>query len=130
VSSKLRAASRRRAESIRHVLERYFAAMRAHDWSALADTLAENVHRTGPFLDHVRGRQAYVDFLARVVPALPNYALDVARIRALEDGAAIVELSESMDRDGGRRTYPEALLFEFDGDGRIARVEIYIQQPP
>jgi hypothetical protein len=115
---------------MRDVLERYFAAMRAHDWPALADTLAENVHRTGPFLDHVRGRRAYVEFLARVVPSLPNYALDIARIRALEDGAALVELSESMDRDGDRRTYPEALLFEFDGAGRIARVEIYIQQPP
>jgi len=115
---------------MREVLERYFAAMRAHDWAALADTLADHVHRTGPFLDHVRGRQAYVDFLARVVPALPNYALDVARIRALEGGGALVELSESMDREGGRRTYPEALLFEFDRDGRIARVDVFIKNPP
>ena len=112
------------------VLERYFAAMRAHDWPALAETLAEDVHRTGPYLDHVRGRQAYVDFLARVVPALQNYALDVARIRAIEGGGALVELSESMDRDGTRRSYPETLLFAFDGDGRIARVDIFIKQPP
>jgi hypothetical protein len=69
-------------------------------------------------------------FLARVVPALPNYALDIARIRAAEGGAAVVELSESMDRPEGRRTYPEALLFEFDADGRIARVDVFIKQPP
>ena len=112
------------------VLERYFAAMRAHDWPALAATLAENVHRTGPYLDHVHGREAYVDFLARVVPTLSNYALDVARIRAIEGGGALVELSESMDRDGARRTYPEALLFGFDRDGRIARVDVFIKQPP
>jgi hypothetical protein len=115
---------------LREILERYFAAMRAHDWPALAATLADDVHRTGPFLDHVRGKQAYVEFLARVVPALPNYALDVARIRALEGGGALVELSESMDRDGDRRTYPEALLFGFDAAGRIARVDIFIKQPP
>ena len=115
---------------MREVLERYFAAMRAHDWPALAETLADDVHRTGPFLDQVHGKQAYVGFLARVVPALRNYALDVARIRALEGGGALVELSESMDRDGGRRTYPEALLFGFDAAGRIARVDIFIKQPP
>ena len=115
---------------MREVLERYFAAMRAHDWPALADTLALHVHRTGPYQDHVRGRQAYVEFLARVLPALQNYALDVAEIRAVEGGGALALLSESMDREGGRKTYPEALLFEFDGDGRIARVDVFIKEPP
>ena len=112
------------------ILERYFAALCAHDWDALADTLADDVHRTGPFLDVVRGRSAYVAFLADVVPKLANYALDVARIRALEDGTALVELSESMDRDGRRETHPEALLFEFDAAGRIARVDVYIKRVP
>jgi uncharacterized protein (TIGR02246 family) len=112
------------------VLERYFAAMRTHDWEALADTLADDVHRTGPFLDVVRGKRAYVEFLAGVIPKLADYALDVARIRALEDGAALVELSESMVRGGTRRTYPEALLFEFDAAGRISRVDVFIKQPP
>ena len=115
---------------MRDVLERYFAAMRAHDWDALAATLAEDVHRTGPYLDHVRGRQAYVDFLAGVIPKLPNYALEVARIRELVGGGALVELSESLDRDGQRMSHPEALLFDFDRDGRIARVDIYIKRPP
>ena len=114
----------------RDVLERYFAAIRAHDWDALADTLADDVHRTGPFLDEVRGRDAYVAFLADVIPKLQDYALDVARIRALEDGAALVELSESMHRDGHRETHPEALLFEFDADRRITRVDIFIKRPP
>ena len=115
---------------MRNVLERYFAAMRACDWDELAQTLSDDVHRTGPFLDEVRGKRAYVDFLAGVVPKLANYALDVARIRALEDGTALVELSESMDRDGRRETHPEALLFEFDETGRIARVDVYIKRPP
>lgn len=115
---------------MRDVLLRYFAAMRVHDWDALADTLADDVHRTGPYLDTVRGKQAYVDFLAEVVPKLPNYALEVARIRALQDGSALVELTESMDRNGQRMAYPEALLFEFNSAGRIARVDVYIKRPP
>jgi hypothetical protein len=114
---------------IRDVLERYLDAMRRHDWAALADTLAEDVHRTGPFLDEVRGRAAYVAFLADVIPKLPNYALDVARIRAIDGGGAVVELSETIDRKGARFTTPEALLFEFDAAGRIARVDIFIKQP-
>ena len=113
-----------------HVLERYFGALRAHDWRALADTLAPDVHRTGPYCDEVRGRDAYVAFLARVIPQLPNYALDVARIRAIAGGGAVAELSETIDRDGGRFRTPEALLFEFDGAGQIARVDVYIKQPP
>jgi ketosteroid isomerase-like protein len=112
------------------VLERYFAALRAHDWDALADTLADDVHRSGPFLDDVHGRRAYVDFLASVMPTLENYALDVARVRSIEGGGALVELSESMDRDGRRETHPEALLFELDRDGRIARVDVYLKVPP
>jgi ketosteroid isomerase-like protein len=114
----------------KEMLEHYFAAMRACDWDALAQTLAEDVHRTGPFLDEVRGREAYVEFLAGVIPKLPNYALDVARIRPITGGGAVVELSETIDRKGLRYTTPEALLFEFDADGRIARVDIYIKRPP
>jgi hypothetical protein len=114
----------------KQVLERYFDAMRKFDWPALAETLAEDVHRTGPWLDEVRGRDAYVEFLAGVIPKLPNYALDVARIRAIAGGGAIVELSETIDRKAGRYRTPEALLFEFDADGRIARVDVYIKRPP
>ena len=112
------------------ILERYFAAMRACDWPALAETLADDVRRTGPFLDEVRGRDAYVEFLAGVIPQLPNYELDVARIRPIEGGGALVELSETIDRKGLRYTTPEALLFEFDAAGRIARVDVYIKRPP
>ena len=111
------------------VLERYFAALRAHDWRALAETLAPDVHRTGPYCDEVRGRDAYVAFLADVIAKLPGYALDVARIRSLAGGGAIAEIAETIDRDGARFRTPEALLFEFDAAGRIARVDVYIKQP-
>jgi len=112
------------------VLERYFDALRAHDWGALAACLAADVHRTGPYLDEVRGRQPYVDFLSRVLPTLSNYELNVARIRPLAPRSAIVELSETVDVGGARKEFPEALLFDFDAQGLIARIDVYIKQPP
>jgi hypothetical protein len=45
------------------------------------------------------------------------------------DALAYVELSETMELDGKPMRTPEVLVFELGGDGRIARVEIYIQTP-
>jgi hypothetical protein len=104
--------------------------VRRHDWAALAACLAPDVHRTGPYLDEVRGRDAYRDFLAGVVPKLEGYALEVHAVEPLADGGAWVLLSESMDRAGERRSHPEALRFAFDADDRIARVDVHLKQPP
>jgi ketosteroid isomerase-like protein len=112
------------------VLERYFEALRSHDWASLAECLADDVHRTGPYLDVVKGKRAYVEFLSRVVPTLPNYALSVTRIRKLGEVSAVVELTESLDVDGVSREFPEALFFDFDEEGRILRVDIYVKRPP
>ncbi len=112
------------------VLERYFDALRARDWGALSDCLAPSVERTGPYLDTVRGRDAYVAYLARVIPSLPNYALTLRRLRRFSDTSAVVELSETLDVHGVSTEFPEALFFDFDRDGRIVRVDIYIKQPP
>ncbi len=109
------------------VLERYFAAMVSHDWVALSECLAEDVRRTGPYLDVVEGRDAYVAFLAEVVPSLPNYELEVVSTDEIVGGGAVVRLSETLDVDGQRTKFPEALLFEFDSAGLIARVDIYIK---
>jgi hypothetical protein len=108
-------------------LERYFEALRAQDWEGLGRCLAEDVHRTGPYLDEVRGRQAYVEFLSKVIPALRGYELEVSRTRGLEDGSALVELSEIVELDGVRTEFPEALLFGFDDRGLIRRVDIYVK---
>jgi hypothetical protein len=111
------------------VLERYFEALRARDWEALAACLAEGVERSGPFCDVVRGRRAYVEFLARVLPTLENHALRISRLRALDGGSAVVELCEAVDVDGVPTEYPEAIFFDFDADGRILRVDVYFKQP-
>ena len=112
------------------VLDRYFEALRTRNWESLAGCLAEDVHRTGPYLDVVRGRRAYVAFLAGVIPTLENYELKVRRVRALGSDSAVVELSEIADVAGVRTEFPEVLLFDFDAAGSIRRVDVYLKQPP
>ena len=111
-------------------LDQYLEALRTQSWESLAACLAEDVYRTGPYLDVVRGRRAYVEFLAKVVPRMKNYGLEVSRVRLLGAASAVVELSEFADVDGERREFPEVLLFDFDAAGAIARVDVYIKQPP
>jgi len=111
-------------------LDEYLQALRSQDWKRLEACLAEDVCRTGPHLDVVRGRRAYVEFLAKVVPRLQNYELQVQRIRKLEGGSALVELCEIADIEGVRMEHPEALIFDFDEAGAILRIDIYLKQPP
>jgi len=110
------------------VLERYFESLRSHDWASLADCLAEDVHRTGPYLDVVEGKRAYVDFLSKKLPTLPNYGLTVARIRTIGESSAVAELKETVDVEGTAKDFPEAIFFDFDADGRILRVDIYVKK--
>jgi len=116
------------ADSQTAVLERYFEALRSHDWTSLAECLADDVHRTGPYLDVVEGKRAYVDFLSKKLPTLTNYALDVRRIREIGPTSAVAELTETVDVDGRSTVFPEAILFDFNGEGRIRRVDIYVKK--
>jgi hypothetical protein len=59
-----------------------------------------------------------------------HYSLTVRRIHPLEGGSAVVEIAESLDLGGVQTEIPEAIFFDFDGDGRIRRVDIYIKKPP
>ena len=47
---------------------------------------------------------------------------------APEEGAALVRLSEFVDIRGVRTEIPEALVFEFNSEGAIARVDIYLKR--
>jgi len=112
------------------ILDEYFEALRSKNWEQLAACLSDNVHRTGPYCDVVKGKHAYVSFLEGIVPALANYELEVHQVRLLEDGSALVLLSESVNEGGTRMTFPEALVFDFDQGGLISRVDVYLKQPP
>lgn len=109
------------------VLDEYFDSMRSHDWARLAECLAPDIRRTGPYLDVVEGRAAYVEFLAGVIPTLPNYALSISSIHSFDRTSAVVKLTETLDVRGVSTNFPEVILFDFDDAGRIATVDIYIK---
>ncbi len=109
------------------VVGRYLAALGDQDWNRLEPTLAENVLRIGPYGDVVEGSTAYRNFLAEIVPQLKDYELRIERVAAV-DAMVWVRLSETITDDSGRRLRTEeALLFDLDEQGKIARVEVYTQ---
>jgi ketosteroid isomerase-like protein len=106
---------------VTRIVERYLEALTSHDWVGLRECLSENVVRVGPYNDEYHGADAYVDFLSALMPTLPDYSMEVARVTYV-DGLAFAELAETV---AGLRT-DEALVFEISVD-RIARVEVYIK---
>lgn len=110
-------------------MEAYLGAIASHDWAALADTLAADVVRVGPYGDTYEGRDAYVGFLAGLMPRLPGYRLEVHRVVRDEAArVAVVELAETVTVDGSPLVTPESLVFDLDESGRIRRVAVYIQR--
>ena len=108
-------------------MERYLDAVVSNDWEALAGCLAEDVVRVGPFLDTYTPRGPYVEFLAGLMPALPGYSMRVDRV-LYAGNVAVAQLSETVELDGVPVETPEALVFDLDDSGRIARIEIFIQR--
>jgi predicted ester cyclase len=104
------------------IVERYLSALTGHDWSELRDCLSSDVVRVGPFNDEYRGVDAYVEFLSDLMPTLPDYSMEVARV-TYTDRVVFAELAEHV---AGVRT-DEALVFELADDGRIARIDVFIK---
>lgn len=114
------------------VVERYLDAIMAHDWEAFASCLSDDGFvRVGPWGDTYRGKAEYVAFIADLMPKLPGYEMRVDRVTYSADrGVAFVELTETVDVDGGRHATPEAILFDLDGEEenpRIRRIQVFIQ---
>lgn len=117
------------AEAAKALVTRYLERIVAHDWDAMSECLSEDVVRTGPFGDTYGGKRAYVEFLSGLMPSLEGYSMRVDRIVADVGGAvAVAELTETVELGGVAVDTPEALVFDLDEDGLIARISIYIQR--
>jgi ketosteroid isomerase-like protein len=108
------------------IVERYLDAIASHDWDVVRDCVADDIVRVGPFGDRYAGDD-YIAFIVETVPVLEGYQMKVERVTYAGDGLAFAELTETVNLDGKPVRYPEVLVFELDGDGRIARVEVFIQ---
>ncbi len=111
------------------IVERYLRAIASHDWDVVGDCIADDIVRVGPYGDRYAGRVAYLAFIADLMPKLKGYAMELGRVTYASDTLAFAELSETVQFDGKSMVTPEVLVFELTGDGRIARVEVFIQTP-
>ncbi len=111
------------------LVERYLRAVAAQDWETVAACLAPAVVRRGPFADDFEGREPYLEFLRRTMPALPGYRMDLDRVEVAEGEAGprvYAELRETVVVDGDAVVTDECLVFEV-GE-RIESVSIYIRR--
>ncbi|MDT5211152.1 MAG: hypothetical protein QOF67_3567 [Mycobacterium sp.] len=111
------------------IVERYLDAIASHDWGVLDECLADDIVRVGPYGDRYTGRDEYMAFIADLMPKLPGYAMKLDRVTYVGDARAYAELSETVELDGKPMRTPEVLVFELNSDGRIARVDVFIQTP-
>jgi ketosteroid isomerase-like protein len=109
------------------IVERYLRAIVSHDWDVVAECIADDIVRVGPYGDRFAGRDDYLPFIATTMPKLEGYSMDLHRVTYANDKLAFAELSETVELDGKPTFTPEVLVFELDGDGRICRVDIFIQ---
>lgn len=113
--------------SAEDLVARYLDRIVAQDWEAMSQCLSEDVVRTGPFGDTYSGKRAYVEFLSGLMPTLEGYSMRVDRIVA-HGAFAVAQLTETVAIGGVPVDTPEALVFDFDDDGLIAGISIYIQR--
>ena len=111
------------------IVERYLDAIASHTWNVVDACIADDIVRVGPYGDRYQGRGDYMAFIADLMPKLDGYLMEVHRVSYPSDVLAFAELTETVELDGKPMRTPEALVFELNGDGRIARVEVYIQTP-
>lgn len=113
------------------VVEDYLTAVTTHDWERLAGVVREDVVRTGPYHDRYEGREAYVGFLAGLMPNLPGYVMNISGVTYADGGRrAFAELAETVEVGGAPLVTPEVLVFDIDEQDRIGRIDIFIKQHP
>lgn len=111
------------------IVERYLDAIVSHDWDVVAECVADDIVRVGPYGDRYDGRDDYLAFIADTMPKLKGYAMKVHRVTYANNGLAFVELSETVELEGKPMVTPEVLVFGFNAHRRIVRVDVFIQTP-
>jgi ketosteroid isomerase-like protein len=111
------------------IVERYLDAIVAHEWNVVSECVADDIIRVGPYGDRYDGREPYLAYISDTMPKLPGYSMALHRVTYASEDLAFAELSETVELDGQPMVTPEVLRFAMDADGRIARVDIFIQTP-
>jgi len=98
------------------------------DWAPLAEFVAvDEFERVGTFLE-VQDWQQYTEMLTQWASATETFETTVRRISELP-GLVYFEIEERHFRGGNVNVVNSMTVFEFDEDGRIRHLDVYLQQP-
>jgi hypothetical protein len=97
------------------------------DWAPLAEFVAvDEFERVGTFLE-VQDWQQYTEMLTQWASATETFETTVRRISELP-GLVYFEIEERHFRGGNVNVVNSMTVFEFDEDGRIRHLDVYLQQ--
>ena len=98
------------------------------DWAPLAEFVAvDTFERVGTFLE-VQNWQQYTEMLTQWASATETFETTVRRISELP-GLVYFEIEERHFRGGDVHVVNSMTVFEFDEDGKIRHLDVYLQQP-
>lgn len=98
------------------------------DWAPLAEFVAlDGFERVGTFLE-VQNWDQYTAMLSGWAAATDSFETTVRRINELA-GFVYYEIEERHHRGDDVHVVNSMTVFEFDDDGRIRHLDVYLQQP-
>jgi len=98
------------------------------DWAPLSKFVAvDEFERVGTFLE-VQNWQQYTEMLTHWASATETFETTVRRISELP-GLVYFEIEERHFRGGDVHVVNSMTVFEFDEDGKIRHLDVYLQQP-
>ena len=98
------------------------------DWAPLASLIAvERFQRIGTFLE-VQNWQQYAEMLTGWANSVDSVETTVRRVTELS-GLVYFEIEERHFFGGNAHVVNSMSVFEFDADGKIRHIAVYLQQP-
>ena len=97
------------------------------DWAPLAEYVAvDEFERVGTFLE-VQNWQQYTEMITQWARATESFETTVRRISEI-DPFVYFEIEERHFRSGSVNVVNSMTVFEFDDDGKIRHLNVYLQQ--
>jgi hypothetical protein len=117
-------------------VRRFWEAVAARDFATCGQHLADNVLRIGPRQmedDTIEGRDAYLEFLVRVISAMPSYRNVTHDLTASADGSRVyIQCTEWSSPGSGSAQeveVPLCMVCDLDDDALITKIDIYWKTP-
>ena len=100
----------------------------AADWAPLAEFVATGeFERTGTWME-VMNWQQYTEFMTQWARSSMGFDTVLRRISELP-GLVYLELEERHTRNGGFAVVNSLSVYEFNDEGKIKHLDVYLQQP-